>query len=501
MNLNHRLSELIEACFTGLWVQSCEHEDALAEIAEMCRRENWHMATWDVAAGLQIPGQANGQAQDAGGSDPLAAIRAINALATPNGSAILVLVNFHKFLNSPEIIQAVAKQILAGKNNRTFLVILSPLVQIPPELEKQILVVEHELPTREQVKNIFSSICAGDAEAEFPDGNERESILDAAAGLTRYEAEGAASLSLVRHGRITAEAIWELKSQMLKKSGLLSLHRGSEAFSGLGGLEAMKSFCLRAMRCQGHRDPLRRPRGVLLLGVPGTGKSAFAKALGRETNRPTLVLDIGSLMGSLVGQTEQNIRQALRIADAMAPCVLFLDEVEKALSGVNSSGDSGVSARLFGTFLSWLNDHDSDVFVVATCNNISSLPPEFARAERFDGVFFLDLPGEQQKQAIWKLYLEMFGLDADQARPNDLDWTGAEIRSCCRLAALLDVPLTVAAQNVVPVAVTAAESITRLRDWASGRCLNAEAAGIYLRNPNAVPKQRRQIQRNDPSSN
>ena len=130
---------------------------------------------------------------------------------------------FTSFSISPEIIQAVAKQILAGKNNRTFLVILSPLVQIPPELEKQILVVEHELPTREQVKNIFSSICTGDAEAEFPGGNERESILDAAAGLTRYEAEGAASLSLVRHGRITAEAIWELKSQMLKKSGLLSL--------------------------------------------------------------------------------------------------------------------------------------------------------------------------------------------------------------------------------------------------------------------------------------
>ena len=204
--------------------------------------------------------------------------------------------------------------------------------------------------------------------------------------------------------------------------------------------------------------------------------------------------------GKTTVQTEQNIRQALRIADAMAPCVLFLDEVEKALSGANGTGDSGVSARLFGTFLTWLNDHDSAVFVVATCNNISSLPPEFARAERFDGVFFLDLPGDQQKKAIWKLYLEMFGLDANQDRPNDHDWTGAEIRSCCRLAALLDVPLTAAAQNVVPVAVTAAESINRLRDWASGRCLNAEAAGIYFRNPNAVPKQRRQVRRGNPSN-
>ena len=185
----------------------------------------------------------------------------------------------------------------------------------------------------------------------------------------------------------------------------------------------------------------------------------------------------------------------------MAPCVLFLDEVEKALSGASSNGDSGVSARLFGTFLSWLNDHESDVFVIATCNNIASLPPEFARAERFDGVFFLDLPGEQQKQAIWKMYLSMFGLDPDQARPNDQDWTGAEIRSCCRLSALLDVPLTAAAQNVVPVAVTAAESVARLRDWASGRCLNADVPGIYFRNPGAGAKQRRQIRRPSPSDN
>jgi len=186
-------------------------------------------------------------------------------------------------------------------------------------------------------------------------------------------------------------------------------------------------------------------------------------------------------MGSLVGQTEQNIRQALRIADAMAPCILFLDEVEKALSGVTNAGDSGVSARLFGTFLTWLNDHESNVFVIATCNDISKLPPEFSRAERFDGVFFLDLPGPQQKRAIWDLYLDMFSLDRDQERPDDRDWTGAEIRSCCRLAALLDLPLTAAAQNVVPVAVTAAESVGRLRDWASGRCLNADAPGIYVR--------------------
>jgi SpoVK/Ycf46/Vps4 family AAA+-type ATPase len=185
----------------------------------------------------------------------------------------------------------------------------------------------------------------------------------------------------------------------------------------------------------------------------------------------------------------------------MAPCVCFLDEVEKALSGINGSGDSGVSARLFGTFLSWLSDHESDVFTIATCNDISKLPPEFSRAERFDGVFFLDLPDRQQKQRIWDIYLKLFALDAGQARPKDDQWTGAEVRSCCRLAALLDLPLTAAAQNVVPVAVTAAESVERLRSWASGRCLSADQPGIYSNGVGLQPKPGRRVRRGDPSNN
>jgi ATPase family associated with various cellular activities (AAA) len=271
-------------------------------------------------------------------------------------------------------------------------------------------------------------------EGELPDGPELDTVLDAAAGLTRLEAENAFSLSLVRHAAIRPDAVWELKCQLLKKSGLLSLHRGRERSNGLGGLDSLKAFCLRAMRRQGEPDPLRRPRGVMLLSPPGCGKSQFAKALGNETGRPTLILDVGSLMGSLVGQSEERTRIALRIADAMARCVIMVDEVEKAFSGVASSGqtDSGVSARMFGAFLTWLNDHTSDVFVICTCDDISKLPPEFARTERFDGVFFVDLPTPEQRAAIWDIYLRLFELEADQRRPADENWTGAEIRSYCR---------------------------------------------------------------------
>jgi SpoVK/Ycf46/Vps4 family AAA+-type ATPase len=235
--------------------------------------------------------------------------------------------------------------------------------------------------------------------------------------------------------------------------------------------------------------------------VPGTGKSAFAKALGNETGRPTLLLDIGALLGSLVGQSEQNIRQALRIIDAMAPCVAFVDELEKALGGIGSNGDSGVSTRLFGTLLTWLSDHTSDVFFVGTSNDISKLPPEFARAERFDGVFFLDLPTTSEKDVIWSLYRRQYEVSESQARPDDTNWTGAEIKSCCRLSALLDVPLTQAAHHVVPVAVTAAEQVERLRTWASGRCLSASSPGVYRRDGEQTSRPVRRVQRGGPSSN
>ena len=215
-----------------------------------------------------------------------------------------------------------------------------------------------------------------------------------------------------------------------------------------------------------------------------------------------LILDVGTLMGSLVGQTEERTRQALQIIDAMAPCVAMIDEVEKASAGVANSGqtDSGVSARLFGTFLTWLNDHESDVFVVCTANDVSKLPPEFSRAERFDGMFFLDFPEPEQKQAIWELYLQLFELDARPeaaqrraAGPVPRSEPAAAWRRCwtCRLVQ--------AAQNVVPVAVTAAESVERLRTWASGRCLDADRGGIY-QGDGAEPGPRRKVRRN-PLSN
>jgi hypothetical protein len=489
MKLTDQLTSYIAAAFTGLWVTTYEADEAEREITQHACRQKWKVAIWDVASGLRVPG-ANVSATDSGAGDPLAALRALPAMADEKGTAVLVLHNFHRFLASAEVVQTVFAQLIAGKQQRTFLVVLAPTAQIPVELEKLFVVIEHALPDREQLERIARELTS-DRPDDLPQGDDLQRVLDAAAGLTRYEAEGAYALSLTRHNAFVPRVIWDLKAQMLRKNNLLRLHQGNESFNALGGLPSIKEFCRRALRMNKSVNP----RGLLLLGVPGSGKSCFAKALGNETGRPTLILDMGALYGSLVGATEANIRQALRIADAMAPCILYCDEIDKGLAGVGGQGDSGVSTRLFGTVLTWLAEHESDVFFIGTANNISMLPPEFTRAERLDGVFFLDVPNVAEKDLIWSMYRQQFQIPDNQSRPDDTSWTGAEIRSCCRLATLLDVTLHQAAQHVVPVAVTAAESMEKLRTWASGRCLAASYPGIYSRDGQPTSKPGRRLRR------
>jgi SpoVK/Ycf46/Vps4 family AAA+-type ATPase len=241
---------------------------------------------------------------------------------------------------------------------------------------------------------------------------------------------------------------------------------------------------------------------VLLLGVPGTGKSAIAKALGNEVGRPTIILDLGKLKGGLVGLTEERTRQAMRILSATRPNIAFADEIEKGLAGVQQSAisDSGVSAGQFGALLSHMADHAGDSFFIFTANDITKLPAEFTRAGRLNAIFFVDLPGPAEREKIWEIHLARFGLDSDQRRPADREWSGAEIETCCETADLLGIGLMEAAQYIVPVAVTAGESIERLRSWASGRCLAADRPGLYTRGTEVTPKSGRKINR-DPSAN
>lgn len=265
MTLSESLREHIAAAFPGLWVQTHEPEEAIREIATLCKDQKWSLAVWDIDRGLQ-----SGTGTALAAPDPLTAIRALATMAMPDSSVLLVLPNYHKFLGSPEILQCLSNALQAGKTRRTFIVILSPVVQIPIELERQFVVLEHHLPGREQLQKIAQGVAT--EPGELPIGAELEGLLDAAVGLTCSEVENAFSLSLVRHSKLVPQAVWDIKSQTLKKSGLLTLHRGTEKFRDLGGLEALKSFCTRALGAR-QRKSRAQPRGVLLLGVPGTGKA------------------------------------------------------------------------------------------------------------------------------------------------------------------------------------------------------------------------------------
>jgi hypothetical protein len=270
MNLTEQLTDYVHAAFSGLWVQTQEPDEAEREIIQLARNRSWELAVWDVASGLRIPSERGTLHGDAMPGDPLAVLKAVPSLAKKDGTALLLLHNFHKFLNNPEVIQTAFTQLVAGKKQSTFLVVLAPVVQIPIELEKLFVVLEHTLPERGQLERIARELTS-DKPEDMPEGDDLQRVLDAAAGLTRYECEGAFALSLTRHNAIRPDSVWDLKAQALRKNNLLTLHRGTERFDDLGGLSNLKDFCRRALRL----GRSVKPRGVLLLSPPGCGKSAF----------------------------------------------------------------------------------------------------------------------------------------------------------------------------------------------------------------------------------
>ena len=360
-----------------------------------------------------------------GAPDPLAAIRSLAALATPGGTTLLVTRNLHRFLGSAEVVQALDSRIAAGKQDRTFVVVLAPVVQVPVELERLFAVVDHELPGRDQLGAIARGVAT--EPGELPGGEgltcrpRRGGGADPGRGRERLLALAGPPRPARPRGPLGPQG------PVLKKAGLLTLHRGGERFADLGGLGALKDFCSRAL---GPGRPAGvRARGILLLGVPGTGKSMFAKALGGETGRPTLVLDVGSLMGSLVGQTEQRVREALRAVDAMAPCVVFCDELEKALAGSRAArgtrasgpGSSGRCCRGCRT-----TSRTPSSSAPATTSR-SSRPSSVARSGSTPSTSST-CPAGPRRSRSGGCIRRGFGLDPSQARPSDRDWTGAEIR-------------------------------------------------------------------------
>lgn len=513
MSLSSELHELTRASFAGLWVHTQEDAVALVEIRQLCHEQNILLATYDLASGVsgsvEFAGDGTSQhqpseiftkQQTAWSKSPTAFLRDIPAILPairqerryPEGQGprmlLVVLRNGHfpELVPPPLHTQLLANLIHEGKANDYSIAVLSPLVKIPLELERLFTVIRHSLPTKPELRALALE---QDAEAsEMPQDEEAWGrVVDAAAGLTIYEAENAYALSIIRGQPFNPTIIWDLKAQTLAKKGILKLYQGNDSFERVGGLSYFKKFATKLLSKRSD-DPELRARGALLLGVPGGGKTLAARCLANATGRKVLEMNTSALRSKWQGETENNMLSALEIADSMQPCVLFVDEIEKALSGAGGSGetDGGTTNRVFGSLLTWLNDHTSDVFFIGTCNNIAQMPAEFVRAERFDGMFFFDLPGPRSRQAVWEIYLKRF-VPSIILAPESMEdlvqmskgWTPAEIKTCCRLAALQEETLEETAKGVTIVSQTAADKLAALREWASGKCRSVDKSGMY----------------------
>jgi len=469
------LREYVAGGFSGIWLVTEEPIEAEAAIQKLGAAQGWNVLTWDIATGLRGQGVSPGTVQ----GDPAGAIR---FLAHQAGTTVLVANGFHRFLQSAEIVALLGRELAEGKAEQRFVLILAPAVNIPAELARQMIVLEHDLPTPEDLRTLALSL----VEEGEVDEATLAGVVEAASGLGIAEAESAFALSLVRHGSLQADAVFGVKASSLKKAGPLTLLpiTAEDRFEHLGGFDGLRDYSLRALA-----STRVNARGVLVSGVPGCGKSSFARCLGQATGRPVLNLDISGLYQSLVGETERALREALKRIDAVGKSILLIDEAERALAGHGSQGDSGVSTRLMGSLLTWLSDRRNDCFVIMTANEIQGLPPPLTRAERLDSIWFVDYPDRRTRESIWRIYLAQYGLEADQPRPEDTrPITGAEIKSTCRLAALLDLSLVEASRFVVPVSSTSAESIEALRTWAKGRALCVSRGGLFGSDPKPAPK-------------
>lgn len=473
-SLGEMIVPYVEAGFAGLYLLTREPEEAEREVFRACRENDWLCRAWDAAQGVRY--LTEGKVEPGKTAPPAALGFQGSQLDGEDQATLVVLHNFHRFLDNPVVSQALTNAVVRGKGEQVVYLVLAPVVKLPEDLEKLFTVIEHPLPPESQLAAIAIRV----SEGEVP-----KAVLDAAKGLTRREAEDAFALSLVKKDHLDPEVVWSMKAQCLRKARGLRLYRPTVRFDTLGGLEGLKRFALDLL----NGDPSVLAKGLLLVGPPRTGKSHFCKALGAEIGWPELTFDVGSLFAKYVGETEQYLRSSLATAEAMGKVIIFIDEIGDALSG-SGDQDSGVSSRLFGTLLQWMQDREErggEAFVVAAANDVSHLRSALFAAERFDATFYVDLPGKEERDAIWALYSEEYkvgtlpGLVGISTGPpcDDTLWSGAEIKQCCRLARRMRLPLTEAARHVVPWGVSHAEELQKIRGWASSRCLSAATGEVY----------------------
>ena len=494
------LEILIRARYPILYIVSSEELRVQNVLVEIARRRQKKLFEWSVTTGL-TPAGSSIQLQKQRNSSTKDPVLALDQVIDQVEPAIFLFKDFHPFLtkSSYTVIRKLKEIAQHLKNSHKTIILVSPVLELPAELEKEVTLVNFPLPSREELDEMLTRIiddvrraAAIKIDLETP---ARERLLQAALGLTLGEAENVFARILVTDQALNGAHVHEVfseKQQIVRKSGLLEYHAATETLEHIGGLGVLKDWLRKrtvAFTDEARAFGLPAPKGILLLGVQGCGKSLCAKAVSSLWQLPLLRFDMGRMFGSFVGSSEENIRRAIAVAESVAPAVLWVDEVDKAFAGSQSSGasDAGTSARVFGAFITWLSEKSTPVFVVATANDISHLPPELMRKGRLDEIFFVDLPSSQEREQIFHIHLAKRGRNpadfhlaalADAAA----NFSGAEIEQSI-ISALYDAfsaktelataTILESVRQTIPLAATMDEQIDRLRTWAGGRARNA----------------------------
>lgn len=487
MSASREIEVLLRAKYPILYIVSWEERRVEDALASVCKGLNRTLHVWTLTQGMRPPiGKA--------GRSPLTSpeLEALAQIHEAPDYAVFLLKDFHHYLRDHRSIRLLRDLAAKMRSKAQAIVVLGPVLQLPSDLEKEVTVIEFPLPNAEEIEKTLTQVVTAVAgtkgvETEMA-AEDRERLVKSAQGLTMDEIESVFARSLVEKKRFDVDAVLKEKQQIIRKSGLLEYYAPDEKIRDVGGMELLKEWLEK--RTKSFSDRAREfgipaPKGILLLGVQGCGKSLLAKSVAAHWNLPLLKLDVGRIFGSLVGQSEENIRKAIAVAESVAPCVLWADELEKGFAGVGGSGvsDSGTTARVFATFLTWMSEKTAPVFLIATANDVTALPPEMLRKGRFDEIFFVDLPDREERQEIFAIHLkkrnrpvESFDLDA-LARAAD-GFSGAEIEQVVVGALynafdadrdLTQSDLLDEIQNVVPLSVMMSEEIGELREWARMR--------------------------------
>ena len=492
------LEILIRARYPLIWIQTVEETRAREIVEKVARGRNKRVVEWTSTGGLVSTGTSlQSRQRDSATRDPLVALENVIQLVEP---ALFVFYDLHPYLGkaNPTVVRKLKDIALQLKNSAKTLLLVSPVLDIPLELEKEITVLPLPLPGYDEMHELLARIqseLAGNASLKVDlSSQERDRLLSAVRGLSLSEAENVFARLLVKHGRLSGDLVGEVaaeKQQFIRRSGLLDYIEPSGGLDQIGGMQSFKVWL--NQRSLGFTPEARTfglppPRGVLLLGIQGCGKSLSAKAVATQWQLPLLRFDLGRVFGSFIGSSEENIRRAIQVAEAVAPAVLWVDEIDKAFAGLhNGGGDSGTGARVLGSFLTWLGEKTAPVFVVATANDISQLPAELLRKGRFDEIFFVDLPTLEERVEILKVHIERRGRQAElfdlvELASRTPDFSGAELEEAI-VSGMFEAfsqgtevqseHLVSAALRTVPLSKTMAESVARLRAWASGRARSA----------------------------